>query len=125
MLLKRDGWRLRFSNCRRWLWVPAQGRDDSDGFMYATAVPWSSLASIDRHLVVPALSRDPYAAADVVKARWLAASLQQLPPVAMGPGSRPGRQRGWLRAQPLTRLRRSKPRRPGLEPGPIRRGRCC
>src|ERR1700730_14791361 len=121
MLSKRDGWRLRFSNCRRWLWVPAQGRDDSAvGF-----APNPSLASIDRNFVVPALSRDPYAAADVVKARWLAASLQQLPAVVMGPGSRPGRQRGWLRAQPLTRLRRSTPRRPGLEPGPIRRGRCC
>src|ERR1700730_1619172 len=119
MLSKRDGWRLRFSNCRRWLWVPAQGRDDSAvGF-----APNPSLAAVDRHLVVPALSRDQYAAADVVKARWWAASLQQLPPVVMGPGSRPGRQR-WVHvrncsALVLTRLRRSTPRRPGLEPGTI------
>src|SRR5437879_5624578 len=33
----------------------------------------------------PCESRDPYAAAEVVRARWSTALLQQQPPVAMGP----------------------------------------
>jgi hypothetical protein len=35
-----------------------------------------AFTGLDRNFVVPALSRDPYAAADVVKAEWLTASLQ-------------------------------------------------
>ena len=41
--------------------------------------------------VVPGLTRDPYAAADVALAQMFDDLLQQLLPVVMGPGSSPGR----------------------------------
>src|SRR2546430_13246079 len=43
--------------------------------------------------------RDPYAAAEITRARWLTALLQQLRPVAMGPGAR-----AQLRTRPGRRI---------------------
>src|SRR2546429_7579083 len=53
--------------------------------------------------VVPALSRDPYAAAEVVRARWWTALLQQQSPVIMGPG---------VRRDDIGALRRIRPQHP-------------
>src|SRR5229473_3409304 len=44
--------------------------------------------------VVPALSRDSYSAACVAEKERQRDRAKQMPPVAMGPGSRPGRREG-------------------------------